>query len=367
MQETAKIDIFTDSTKTQVKDIVSIMDEVKDKWASLTDVEQKGLSEAIAGKTQAGVFQALMTGWERVRQYQKEYNEGWMIGSAQKENEVFMDSIAGKMNTLKENLKGLLTSNVTTDMFKGLLDGANKVIEAIGKISSSLGKFGSAGALVGISTFVKSLSNFEKLNTMGSVFSKFDSALSGLQANGIMGQIGGTIGNVKDGFDKLTKSVTLSKVAFGLFKGILAGLAFAGVVAGISAVVKALDNYIHATENAVKASKERQDGFRDEAQTLSTKKSNLQEIAKEYDNLNNKSDKTAEDLTKLNELKQQIGQIAPDLVKGYDSAGNPILNLTTSMQGYIAELDKAIAKQQELYNYETKKQAQEYMLSLIHI
>lgn len=31
------------------------------------------------------------------------------------------------------------------------------------------------------------------------------------------------------------------------------------------------------------------------------------------------------------------------------------------MQGYIAELDKAIAKQRELYNYETKKQAREYM------
>jgi hypothetical protein len=49
LQETAKIDIFTDKSKTQVKDIVSILDEVKDKWASLTDVEQKGLSEAIAG------------------------------------------------------------------------------------------------------------------------------------------------------------------------------------------------------------------------------------------------------------------------------------------------------------------------------
>ena len=320
MQETAKIDIFTDSTKTQVKDIVTIMDEVKDKWASLTDVEQKGLSEAIAGKTQAGVFQALMTGWERVRQYQKEYNEGWMIGSAQKENEVFMDSIAGKMNTLKENLKGLLTSNVTTDMFKGLLDGANKVVEAVGKISSSLGSIGSAGALVGISSFVKSLSNFKELSTMGSVFTKIDGALEGIQgASGITGMIGKLTG----GFGKLTESVTLSKVAFGLFKGVLAGLAFAGVVAGISAVVKALDNYYHASENAIKASKERQDGYRDEAQTLSTKKSSLQEIAKEYDTLNNKSNKTAEDLTKLNELKQQIGQIAPDLVKGYDSAGNP--------------------------------------------
>lgn len=85
-----------------------------------------------------------------------------------------MDSIAGKFNTLKENLKGILTSNVTTDMFKGLLDGANKVVEAVGKISSSLGKIGSAGALVGISSFVKTLSNLDKAKTIGGGFTGFD-------------------------------------------------------------------------------------------------------------------------------------------------------------------------------------------------
>lgn len=270
-----------------------------------------------------------------------------------------MDSIAGKFNTLKENLKGILTSNVTTDMFKGLLDGANKVVEAVGKISSSLGKIGSAGALVGISSFVKTLSNLDKAKTIGGGFTGFDNLLEVIQGTAVTSS--GEIKTLGDSFKELGVKTTLSKVALGLFKGVLMGIAFTAVVKGIDAMVKAWDNYIHATENAVKASKERQDGYRDEAQTLSTKKSNLQEIAKEYDNLNNKSDKTAEDLTRLNELKQQIGQIAPDLVKGYDSAGNPILNLTTSMQGYIAELDKAIAKQQELYNYETKKQAREYM------
>lgn len=87
LKEIAKIDVFTDSSKTQVKDMVTMMDEIKDKWSSLTDVDQKALSEAIAGKNQANVFEALMTGWERVRQFQKEYNEGWMIGSAQREKQ----------------------------------------------------------------------------------------------------------------------------------------------------------------------------------------------------------------------------------------------------------------------------------------
>lgn len=49
LQKIAGIDIFTDSSKTQVKDMVTIMDELHGKWNELNDVQKKGLSEAIAG------------------------------------------------------------------------------------------------------------------------------------------------------------------------------------------------------------------------------------------------------------------------------------------------------------------------------
>ena len=102
LKEIAGIDIFTDSSKTSVKDMMTLMDEVYDKWDGLTDVQQKGLSEGLAGKTQAAVFQSLMQGWDRVRQFQQEYKDGFMVGSAEKENVAYLDSIAGKWNTLKE-------------------------------------------------------------------------------------------------------------------------------------------------------------------------------------------------------------------------------------------------------------------------
>ena len=102
LKEVAGIDIFTDKSKTSVKDMMTLMDEINEKWDTLTDKEQKGLSEALAGKTQAAVFQSLMSGWDRVHQFQQEYKDGFMVGSAEKENAAYLDSIAGKWNTLKE-------------------------------------------------------------------------------------------------------------------------------------------------------------------------------------------------------------------------------------------------------------------------
>ena len=52
LKKIAGIDIFTDSSKTSVKDMVTIIDEVKGKWGELNETQQLALSEAIAGNVQ---------------------------------------------------------------------------------------------------------------------------------------------------------------------------------------------------------------------------------------------------------------------------------------------------------------------------
>ena len=49
LKEIAGIDVFEDKDKTKVKDMVDILDELYDRWGDFTEVEQRGLSEAIAG------------------------------------------------------------------------------------------------------------------------------------------------------------------------------------------------------------------------------------------------------------------------------------------------------------------------------
>ena len=313
LKDIAGIDVFTDKSQTSVKGMVQLMEEIKGKWGELTQAQQLALSEALAGKTQAQVFQSLMKNWNRVREFQEAYNKGWTIGSAQRENEIYMDSLAGKWNTLKENMTKGLTSAGVREALKGVLDVANNVVLAVEKIGSALGGLGTAGALVGLMSFIKTMSNLDKAMTLGTVFSGIDNVLASIQgASGLSG----ALSSLTAGFKNLGVGATASKVALGLFKGALVGLAFTAVIAGIKACVDAFDNYVNATEKAVEASKLKQDGIRDELQTLSSQKSGLQEIAKEYDTLSSKSKLTYQEASRFKELKQQIAQIAPDLVAG---------------------------------------------------
>lgn len=343
LKEIAGIDIFTDKSKTSVKDMMTLMDEIYDKWDGLTDVQQKGLSEGLAGKTQAAVFQSLMSGWDRVRQFQNEYKEGMMVGSAERENEAYLDSIAGKWNKLKEAMKSLVTNNVSQSFIKGLLDGATKVVQVIEKIMNSLGTIGTGGALLGIASFIKSMANFSKFDGLTGMAKAISTIFTATKGGS------GAFSGIVTGLKSLVTGAGAAKMGMVALNAVLTGLGWAAVVAGIALAIKALDKYIVTTKEAINAAKDKQQAARDEISSLNSQKSSLSAIAQEYDTLTKKTNKTAEEMDRFRELKQQIAQISPDLVAGYDSNNDPILKLNGSLSSYIGELDVAIAKQKQLF------------------
>ena len=343
LKEIAGIDIFTDKSKTSVKDMMTLMDEIYDKWDGLTDVQQKGLSEGLAGKTQAAVFQSLMNGWDRVRQFQQEYKEGMMVGSAERENEAYLDSIAGKWNKLKEAMKSLVTNNVSQSFIKGLLDGATKLVQVIEKIMNSLGSIGTGGALLGIASFIKGMASFSKFDGLTGMAKAISTIFTTVKGGS------GVFSGIVTGLKSLVTGAGAAKMGMVALNAVLTGLGWAAVVAGIALAVKALDDYIVTTKEAINAAKDKQQSARDEISSLNSQKSSLSAIAQEYDTLAKKTNKTAEEMDRFRELKQQIAQISPDLVAGYDSNNDPILKLNGSLSSYIGELDVAIAKQKQLF------------------
>ena len=346
----------------------TLMEELYVKWGTLNEKEQLGLSEALAGKTQSAVFQSLMQNWDRVRQYQNEYKNGFMVGSAERENEIYLDSLAGKWNTLKETMKGLLMNNVSVDFFKGILDGATKVIGVIDKLTTSLGKIGTIAVGGGLANLFKNFANFDSfsgltglsgnlLNFAKSFGSIFSSAFSTMKISGFTSGIA----SLTSGFKSLISGAGLAKTAMIAFNAVLNTMVWAVVIGGIALAIKAWDNYAHATENAIKASKEKQQEIQSTMSSLKNEKSSLSEIAVEYDTLASKTNKSAEELQRYKELRQKIAEISPDLVSGYDINGDPIIALNGSLRDYMADLDEAIAKQQRLYNHETSRQADTYL------
>ncbi len=84
---------------------------------------------------------AMMGNWETVLQYQEDYNNGFTIGSAQREQERYLESIEGKWNTLKENLKNLVTTAISSDFAKGFLDGAISFTDGLNSAFKVLDEF----------------------------------------------------------------------------------------------------------------------------------------------------------------------------------------------------------------------------------
>lgn len=50
LKELAGVDVYANEEKGELKNMVEILDEVQGKWSSMSDAQQKALSESIAGK-----------------------------------------------------------------------------------------------------------------------------------------------------------------------------------------------------------------------------------------------------------------------------------------------------------------------------
>ncbi|AVI14352.1 hypothetical protein C4J70_19180 (plasmid) [Clostridioides difficile] len=144
LQETAKINVLDKQTG-QVRDMMSILDELAEKWHSvgedaLTKNQKSGIAEAISGKNHINTFFAIMDNWSQTKKFQNDFLNGEVFGSAEKENERFINSAEGKIIKLKESLKQLVTDTISTDMFKTSLDGLSGITGILNGITKAADK-----------------------------------------------------------------------------------------------------------------------------------------------------------------------------------------------------------------------------------
>lgn len=128
-----------------------VLDELADKWDTLSQVQQSAISEALGGKYHSNVVAALMGDWEKVEKMMTDYAEG--AGSAMRENEIYMDSWEAKSKQLSSTWTEFVSHVLETDAIKGVLDGAITAIElldtestkAVATITALAAAFGGLG------------------------------------------------------------------------------------------------------------------------------------------------------------------------------------------------------------------------------
>ena len=144
-------DIMSDKAGTQFKDVYDIVVGIGEKWKSLTDVEQAGLLETLAGKRQGNALSAALNNIDMIKEaYETAENSD---GSAMKEQETYLSSLEAKTKQFEATFQSLSETVVNSDMLKFFMDFGTgtvsifeKVISVINKVSSS---FTSLGGLLG--------------------------------------------------------------------------------------------------------------------------------------------------------------------------------------------------------------------------
>jgi len=148
------------STYQVLQEIADIYDEIIESDKKFGTNKANGLLELIAGKTRANIAGSILQNPEILRSaYEQVQNAE---GSAMEENEKYLDSIDGKISQLQTRISELQTSVFTSDMFKGLIEGATEFLELLNNIIDTIGLFptlAGAGGLVGLTSAIPYIAN----------------------------------------------------------------------------------------------------------------------------------------------------------------------------------------------------------------
>ena len=193
-----------------------VLDELADKWDTLSQVQQSAIAEALGGKYHSNVVAALMGDWEMVEKMMTDYAEG--AGSVLEENEIYQNSWLAKTNKLSSTWAKFISHVVETDTIKFALDGA---IGAIELLDSTTGQ-----AVITITALATAFGGLGKA-AMAFKATDFGSVLLGMTAS---------TKDLKAGFSLLTE-VMMKNPLFAVTGAVAGAIGIATIIDGVTTTV----------------------------------------------------------------------------------------------------------------------------------
>lgn len=338
-----KVDIQIDEDS--FKSTYQIMKELSGVWSELTDISQANILELIGGKRNSNVVMSLLENFNVAEEVME--NTANAAGSALEENEKYLNSIEGKISQFKATFQDLSTTLIDSEFVKnivelgtGLLNILNavaKVIDAVGGLNTVLGV--TLGIVVAINS--KSIASF-LLNLIKPIKSIIE-GFSAAKAAGL-----GFKQVITNAFAQATAGATTFQTALGAI-----GIALAVLSVGITIFKK----FHKTTEELVESSNELKEAFQEVRSTTQSNIETLNGFSDEFKRLSAGVDKygknislSADDYKRYKEIVEQVVEISPSLIRGYDEEN-----------GYLADknglLERAIELQEREYQNELRQMA----------
>lgn len=125
LEKYASISVF-DSRTGQLRDYYSVLADLASVWDNISKNAQVYLTTTLAGKNRADVLNALMANWKGVENAIQQATDS--LGSADKEQENYVNSISGKLAQLSSAWQDLARNSWDSDWSKGLVDMATAIL-----------------------------------------------------------------------------------------------------------------------------------------------------------------------------------------------------------------------------------------------
>lgn len=331
-----KVDIMLD-TET-FKSTTQILREMSAAWDEMTDIERASALELMGGKRQANILASVIRNFDIVEDViETSMNSE---GSALAENAKWLDSIEGKTTQLTNSMQALWNDTLNSDVVKFFLDVAKGIVDVtkhVGLLKTALASIVAYNA-------------FSSKTTFGNIFTtdfKLSPALKQIMT--------GTATKGVKGFAEAFKSVgagaKIASIGAQALNGVLSGFITLGISTAIQGLVTVIYNLATATEQATKRASEAVGTYQSEISTLKDQKKTADDLATTYKKLasgvntetNTNIGLTTESYKEYLSVCNQIADIYPDLVVGYDAQGNAIL----SLKGKVDALNDSYKKARE--------------------
>lgn len=147
------ISLFTDDSKTEFKSTTELLRDISEIYDELTDKQQAGLLEALAGKRQGQVVAAILGNFQTVEESLVTMTES--AGGAMREMEIIEESLEFKLNALKETATGVFQNLFAKEDMVVVIELLTKLMEVLDFLTEKLGLFGTALTGIAIYAFVK--------------------------------------------------------------------------------------------------------------------------------------------------------------------------------------------------------------------
>lgn len=328
---------------TEFRGMSNILDDVHNKWGTLTSTQKSALAQQIAGTYHYSKFISLMDNYGiSIDATNKAMNSQ---GSASQENEKFIASLEGKLGKLKIALETLYSTLVSSDFLKALVDGLTGFVSGISQVIGFLQNLDLSflkmitTSKVFLSVLMGVISGFVAFKTVMLIIPLITAVASALRI------LTGSYAGVRIAIISATKAQLIWNAILAINPWILGATALVGLIATIG-------SYVYMTGKATQAVAEKNEVDEQALQIYSDSTKKAQEEIKtsddlvdSYETLASKTKLTTGEKSKLKTIQEQLIKIYPQLKGHIDNEKSSLIeNIKAVKDLSKAEQDRLVQK-----------------------